>query len=620
MIKNNKRAFTLTELIAVIVILGVILVIAIPTYNNHISKTRDRVYETYVSKSEDAAKTFVEYCISKNECPNGTGKLENFIDPNANKKSYISLKTLKDNNYIEKITDPKTKAECTGGVYFGYDVNYGDYEAKPEYKYAVCISCNGKYYTNLASPSECINYTPKLIVVGSKPDLSLNFNPVDTTETTKEREVTIILMGNIEGISSDDLKYFVGNAHPTSVGELMQYTSNNPFSIGNGITGERYLFVKQLKNKDGLKSTSIDAPVTISGKLFHRYGPFTFDNTAPTCELKLKSSSSYYKKYEITTTALSSELSSSPYSWKSNTSGFNSNNESKYYTSSDNGKTVKGYIKDKYGNTRLCGSANVNGLLSANPTLTFSYTKASSNTSYTPGTWTKENVKIRVNIDNKGFPLTKLEYNDPSGSKKTVNNPSTSQEIVISSTVNNYTMTATAFNSVAEATLSGSATGQQIKIDKTAPTTPYVTGIELDSNKSTLIFNTDQTKYKFEGTCDKSNITTDATCTLKYFDPDDTGFFKRVNSTPAQLKLTFSSVDNQSGLSSKLLYSDQNNSSWVEVTPAELNTKIQNIVNTIDNGEKNIFKIYLKSKDMVGNESPKLTLGLFRKTNHITGW
>lgn len=65
---KNKKGFTLVELIAVITILGVICMIAIPSYNNYIKKAKDKKCEADKLAIIDATKTFINDCISKNKC------------------------------------------------------------------------------------------------------------------------------------------------------------------------------------------------------------------------------------------------------------------------------------------------------------------------------------------------------------------------------------------------------------------------------------------------------------------------------------------------------------------------------------------------------------------------
>ena len=100
---NNKKAFTLVELIATITILGVILLIAVPSYNKYVEKTRNKLIESYEKSAEDAAKAFVTDCIAKNGCANNPEKgiisdsLGNYLGSEG-----ISLKTLQDLGFLKE--------------------------------------------------------------------------------------------------------------------------------------------------------------------------------------------------------------------------------------------------------------------------------------------------------------------------------------------------------------------------------------------------------------------------------------------------------------------------------------------------------------------------------------
>ena len=90
---NNKKAFTLVELIATITILGVILLIAVPSYNKYVEKTRNKLIESYEKSVEDAAKAFVTDCIAKNNLQ----PLKNYWGSEG-----ISLKTLQDLGFLKE--------------------------------------------------------------------------------------------------------------------------------------------------------------------------------------------------------------------------------------------------------------------------------------------------------------------------------------------------------------------------------------------------------------------------------------------------------------------------------------------------------------------------------------
>lgn len=90
---NNKKAFTLVELIATITILGVILLIAVPSYNKYVEKTRNKLIESYEKSVEDAAKAFVTDCIAKNNLQ----PLNNYLGSEG-----ISLETLQELGFLKE--------------------------------------------------------------------------------------------------------------------------------------------------------------------------------------------------------------------------------------------------------------------------------------------------------------------------------------------------------------------------------------------------------------------------------------------------------------------------------------------------------------------------------------
>lgn len=57
---KKKNGFTLMEMLAVVIILGVILVIAIPSVNNLINKNRTKMYQTHMSLVEEKTKIFAD--------------------------------------------------------------------------------------------------------------------------------------------------------------------------------------------------------------------------------------------------------------------------------------------------------------------------------------------------------------------------------------------------------------------------------------------------------------------------------------------------------------------------------------------------------------------------------
>lgn len=76
---KDKKGFTLTELLAVIVLIGVILAIAVPSYQSYVTRTRKTVLESYQANIIDAANQYAAECFQENKLGECKGK-ENIWD------------------------------------------------------------------------------------------------------------------------------------------------------------------------------------------------------------------------------------------------------------------------------------------------------------------------------------------------------------------------------------------------------------------------------------------------------------------------------------------------------------------------------------------------------------
>lgn len=95
-----KKAFTLIELLSVIIILGIILTLTIPTVLGIINKSKDNAYNSQIENIINAAKFYIS--DEKDEISD----LENIGDV-----YYVTLTELNNNGYLEiPIINPKTDA------------------------------------------------------------------------------------------------------------------------------------------------------------------------------------------------------------------------------------------------------------------------------------------------------------------------------------------------------------------------------------------------------------------------------------------------------------------------------------------------------------------------------
>ena len=94
-----KKGFTLVELLSVIVILGILASIAIPTINTAINSSRNKAYNEQINTIQNAARTY----MSKNSL-----KLPN---QEENGKCTISVSTLQKEGLlsVDDIVNPRYK-------------------------------------------------------------------------------------------------------------------------------------------------------------------------------------------------------------------------------------------------------------------------------------------------------------------------------------------------------------------------------------------------------------------------------------------------------------------------------------------------------------------------------
>jgi prepilin-type N-terminal cleavage/methylation domain-containing protein len=132
--RNN--GFTLIELLAVIFILGIIGAIFIPNAVSLLSESKVKIYSSKEKILIQAAK---DYVMSNDD----------FVLPTeASPTKYITINTLVTNNFMAKVLDNSSAAECTGFVQITVNSTYG-------YDYDSCLLCEN--YTS--NKTFCSNST-----------------------------------------------------------------------------------------------------------------------------------------------------------------------------------------------------------------------------------------------------------------------------------------------------------------------------------------------------------------------------------------------------------------------------------------------------------------------------
>lgn len=99
-----KKGFTLVELLAVIVLLGIVTLIAFPLVNDSVDLAKEEAYNQTVNSIEEAAKRY------------GTINMLGY----STEEQILTLETLISSGMLKEsdLVNPKTDKKMTGCVYY----------------------------------------------------------------------------------------------------------------------------------------------------------------------------------------------------------------------------------------------------------------------------------------------------------------------------------------------------------------------------------------------------------------------------------------------------------------------------------------------------------------------
>lgn len=275
-----KKGFTLIEVLAVIVILGLLIAMVSPVVNNLLGDSEDALSDKQVDSIVKASK---KYMVEHSE-----------LLPENSDSTAIYISDLIDNGVIDndEVIDPKTKEEMNGCVVVNYNENFNQYEYNYRDDCSITITFDpeggsvdttskkvmiGKPYGELPTPTRDgyvfkgwrgknmlklagrsernpggsfyntskRNFTGDGIFVGiTSNNYYLNTNVKDYEIDDLNNTIKVISNGNGYGVGFDlkvtpNTQYTVSSTSPCNI-RLGQYQEDGTFITWNGATASQF--------------------------------------------------------------------------------------------------------------------------------------------------------------------------------------------------------------------------------------------------------------------------------------------------------------------------------------------------------------------------------------------
>ncbi len=422
--KNNKKGFTLVEILAAVTILGIISVIAIVSVTNVIEKAKVKHYTTAEEQLRLAGQSYAQQ--NRAALPKAIGQ-----------KTKIPLKVLVNTNYIEPIKD------------------YSDNKCDLDNSYVQVFKYSQTEYSYLPY-LDCPVYDSEEEISKSKPTVTVTMSD---DQKTKKASVSM---------SASDSEKLLSWSY------IVYKADEEVFNSGSVM----------LKNYDKTVSKTLDLSKYTPGKLkvvvtaTNIYGITTTktattnynDNQKPTCIIKPEDKDTMVKpwtKNNVTITVGCDD---------GDGAGCKRAEYTKTFKSSVTIGTIT--IEDKSGNTNTCRVSVYLDKTPPNvPTVNLYNWKdngvqpntVNGLTAYTPNTWTNKNVYIKASNStdaNSGLDYYEYKTTGKTGSTTTINQT--------------YSVTAEGTSTIQfracdkAGNCSAYSTEKTIKLDKTAPSNPTV--------------------------------------------------------------------------------------------------------------------------------------------------
>lgn len=209
---NNKKGFTMVELLATIVILGILSSMAIVAVTKVIVKSKDTKMIQQKNSLEMAAKSYLE--ANRDRLPKGIGE-----------ERIIYAYELKDANYLKEKIKDSSGQDCTGSSDTKKSYVKVYKYSKTEYTYTTILHCKS---TEVPSPTTTPTTSPSITInVENIAPISDNYNLNNTkliiSISGDEQDDTIVpLQGYSYSILSNNKEIYNSGTLPANKQEAIQ--------------------------------------------------------------------------------------------------------------------------------------------------------------------------------------------------------------------------------------------------------------------------------------------------------------------------------------------------------------------------------------------------------------
>lgn len=324
--RKKQKGFTFVEVLAVVVLLGILVTVAVPIVSKYVGKGKDDYNEKLNGLLELAGKSY--FSDNRKLLP---VKQSKYVDKIAT--SYVLAPTLQTNNYLTKELVDSDGRNCQKSYVF---VRQDENTTKN--KYHACLICEDKNYSENDEYCKITDFTisepptcKKVVISSYKRYDNVNYYNPDVVR--------------LEGIETDKLSSIVILNTTTGTKKVIDLSKTKiDVSLTNLVD---YFPKKGLSIENGKYSITILDKGANESKCINN---IVFDNQNPTCELTLNNGKLYitpsdnYTKSENINTLINTKNSSSSAELKDKFSDPISVSNGTYY----------GHVMDEAGNIGKC--------------------------------------------------------------------------------------------------------------------------------------------------------------------------------------------------------------------------------------------------------------------------